>query len=537
VFAGEGSKEGTLVYDPYTNTWHKLNPSTQPAPRSGGNLAYDPVAKKHLLFGTQFDDDRHTWAFDLRANAWTDLRPKAMPPTDRNDPVLAFDPNSRKVVAVVRVVDRSNKQDPTAGHVETWGYDFAADTWAELRPAREPDGWSNRSRVMAVAPELGCLLLESVVNPTQKVAGVDREQQVWALRLPAAAGPAVQPPSDVRVETENGKAVVKWRPSPSAGVVGYTVERGVGDTPWAAEFRAIGEAGVKEASFTDPDSARGRPAFYRVSARTAGGSSVPSPVARSQPRVADDLVAEVTTPKEVRLTWAPVPGAVGYVVERAAVEVVTDDQLVRLKTDTPPLAAPAVGAVRWIGPFERLTREPAAGTTFTDPGIDLSKPGPPVDPATAAEVRRFEKTQLDLAGRAYPVAVYAYRVRAVNGLGVEGGPSAWVLTIPGAVPHLFAREDGPRCHLRWARVPGAVGYRVYRMEGPKVNGPGQKVTRLTPEPVGATEWTDPAATTDTKRYWVVAVDRLGQEGVPSAPAWHYRQFRNHYRPFTGDWHQ
>jgi hypothetical protein len=133
--------------------------------------------------------------------------------------------------------------------------------------------------------------------------------------------------------------------------------------------------------------------------------------------------------------------------------------------------------------------------------------------------------------------VFAYRVRAVNGLGVEGGPSAWVLTVPGAVQHLFAREDGPRCRLRWAAVPGAAGYRVYRMEGPKVNGPGQKVTRLTTEPVAGTEWTDPAATAETKRYWVVAVDRLGQEGVPSAPAWHYRQFRAYYRPFTGDWHQ
>jgi hypothetical protein len=35
----------------------------------------------------------------------------------------------------------------------------------------------------------------------------------------------------------------------------------------------------------------------------------------------------------------------------------------------------------------------------------------------------------------------------------------------------------------------------------------------------------------------VAVDALGQEGVPSAPVWHYRQFRKAYEPFVGAWHQ
>jgi hypothetical protein len=36
---------------------------------------------------------------------------------------------------------------------------------------------------------------------------------------------------------------------------------------------------------------------------------------------------------------------------------------------------------------------------------------------------------------------------------------------------------------------------------------------------------------------VVAVDTLGQEGLPSAPAWHYRQFRKAYEPFVGAWHE
>jgi hypothetical protein len=63
------------------------------------------------------------------------------------------------------------------------------------------------------------------------------------------------------------------------------------------------------------------------------------------------------------------------------------------------------------------------------------------------------------------------------------------------------------------------------------------VTRLTSDPVVGTTFTDEKATKETKRYWVVAVDAMGQEGVPSAPVWHQRQYRKFYEPFTGEWHQ
>src|SRR5205814_9107037 len=112
-------------------------------------------------------------------------------------------------------------------------------------------------------------------------------------------------------------------------------------------------------------------------------------------------------------------------------------------------------------------------------------------------------------------------------------------TIPSAPQWLFARENGAQCQLKWAANAelGLQGYRVYRMEGPRVNGPGQKVIRLTADPVRATQYTDTGAGQDTRRPWVVAVDALGQEGFPSAPAWHYRQYRKFYEPFVGDWHQ
>jgi hypothetical protein len=183
-----------------------------------------------------------------------------------------------------------------------------------------------------------------------------------------------------------------------------------------------------------------------------------------------------------------------------------------------------------------LTKE-LRGTRIHRHGFDLTKPTK-VD-GMRLYAHRFRPEQLDAKGKPYRFGVYAYRVRAVNALGVESGPSPYFLTIPSAVQWVFAKEDGEQCHLKWAANPerGVKGYRVYRMEGPKVNGPGQPVTRLTAEPVTEARYTDAKASKDTKRYWVVAVDALGQEGIPSAPAWHYRQFRKFYEPFVGEWHQ
>jgi hypothetical protein len=238
------------------------------------------------------------------------------------------------------------------------------------------------------------------------------------------------------------------------------------------------------------------------------------------------------------LSWAPSGrGIAGYHVERAVVEVFSEDEMRRLKKDTPPLADPSVGAVRAIGPFTRLTRKPIPETTFTDSSIDLTRPcakeGKPL------QVHHFRPDQRDPKGKPYRYAVHAYRIRAVNALGVQSGPSPYGLTIPSSPQWLFAREENDRCHLKWAANPekGLRGYRIYRMEGPRRNGPGQPVTRLTATPIKQTRYVDNRAGRSTCRFYVVAVDALGQEGFPSAPVWHYREYRRFYHPFVGKWHQ
>jgi hypothetical protein len=459
VFGGEGNQEGTVVYDPYKNTWTRMNPKVQPAFRSGGNMAYDAERKLHILFGAQFTDDPHTWAYDLAKNEWKDMKPERMPPTDRCDPVLAYDAANKVIIAVVQVIDKADGKEIMGAHHETWAYDAGKNTWTKLNPPREPDGWGNRRRIMVAVPDQNLILMEMYVNPTLRVPGVEREQQIWT---------------------------------------------------------------------------------YRHAEAKAGTNTKPASVEpRKEPRIVEDAAVSVLSAREVRLTWkAPAsPDIVGYHVDRAIVEVFSEDQIKRLKTDTPPLAEPSVGGIKAIGKFVRLTKEPVKETKFTDTGVDLAKPqvveGEPIF------THRFGKDQIDEAGKPYRYAVHAYRIHAVNAMGNPSGPSPYFLTIPSSPKHLFSKEDGDDCQLKWQANPeeSIKGYRVYRMESPRINGAGQKCNRLTAEPVKDTRYTDVKIGQATRRYWVVAVDALGQEGIPSAPTWHYREWRRFYTPFVGEWHQ
>ena len=101
---------------------------------------------------------------------------------------------------------------------------------------------------------------------------------------------------------------------------------------------------------------------------------------------------------------------------------------------------------------------------------------------------------------------------------------------------MFSHEKGQACDLKWARNPelGLRGYRVYRLDG---RYDAQPVSRLTPEPATVLAFTDAGAGKTARRYHVVAVDALGQEGLPSAPVWFEREWKEFYGPFAGEWHQ
>lgn len=448
MFGGEGSSEGTWTYDPWENTWTQKKPPKEPEGRSGGNMAYDARHKVHVLFGSQFDDDQHTWLYDLNANTWSELDTKVLPPTAQNDAVLTYDSNAGVVLAVVKIT--TGKDEEAKHRLETWTLDLDAKKWSPLKPEREPDPTSSRARQLMFAPELGVALLE---NRPSNSSGVS-EQQIWALRLPPKAAGAELP-------------VIK-------------------------------------------------------------------PKLRDKHPLVEDVVVSVLNAKQVEITWSPQAGSdISFFVERAAVEVVSEDQLKRLKGQTPPLESPSVGAIRKIGPFTRISEE-QSGSSFTDSKVDLSKPAA-VEGEPTLE-RKFHDEEFDSAGRAYPHAVYAYRVRAMNAARKVSGPSAAVLTIPSSPQHLFAKEEGATCQLKWTAnaEKGIQGYRVYRMDGRYSKDP---IVRLFKDPQKELAFSDGEAGKATRRYYVVAVDSLSQEGFPSSPVWFNREWQTFYKPFVGEWHQ
>ena len=459
LFGGETSSEGTLVYDSHANEWRFKKPSPQPEFRSGGNMAYDAARKLHILFGAQMNNDPHTWAYSLADNRWISLKPPSLPPTDKNDAVLAFDSVNQLVLAVVRVAE--GKEDNAKAHLETWTFDTGANRWTKLNPPREPDPSGNRARNIVFAPELNAFLLENRTHPPQGPS----EQQVWALR------------------TGN-------RPADTAPV--DRLARNAQGVPY---------------------------------------SSVPR-----KPRLVEDIVVSVLAANRVELSWkkSAEPNVIGYQIERAAVEVATEDQLRRLKRQTEPLAEPSVGAITKVGPFQRLTHGPVKQPAYTDSTVDLRKPQAPGE-APLYE-RKFNAEQFDATGRPYRFAVFAYRVYAVTDRGAESGTSAAEFTIPGPVQWLSSKEEGATCHLKWAASAekSLRGYRVYRMNG---RYDKDSIPRLTPEPLAATTFSDTEAGKNARRYYVVAVDALGQEGFPSSPVWFEREWKQFYKPFTGEWHQ
>ncbi|QDU99111.1 kelch repeat-containing protein [Lignipirellula cremea] len=469
VFGGEGHRGGTVVYDPHRNTWTDMHPRNEPLlgseqTRSGGNMAYDAARKLHILFGSQFSDDPHTWAYDLEKNVWIDLKPPQQPPTNRNGAVLAYDSVHRVIVAVLLASDEQDDdgklKDP---HLETWSFDAGENRWTRLPDTRQPDPLGSRNRVMTFVPDQNLFLIDGYVKATDRQPDMPREHQIW---------------------------VYRYAPAPE---------------PLSVAAPAVSAA-----------------------------------VARTQPGLVEEVVVSVVSPIKVQLAWEPPAGAkgiAGYHVERAIVEVFSEDEVIRLRKDTPPLESPSVGAIKAIGRFERLTTDPLPVALFTDTAIDLNRPHRLQGPALFEH--RFRAEQLHEQGRPCRYAVHAYRIRAVDAQGAEGGPSPYFLTIPSAPQHFFSREEGEQCHLKWAANPeqGIQGYRVYWMKGPRPEGAGQATTRLTPDPIDQTHYTDAAAGLDPRRYWVVAVDALGQEGIPSSPTWHYRTQRSFYTPFIGDWHQ
>jgi hypothetical protein len=530
VHGGETAGHSTLVYDLYTNTVCEMKPRG-PTPESNlsqPGFTYDAVNRVFVLFGSQFASDDRTWLYDLRKNAWRVLPVTGHPPAEKTSPVLAADSRNGIVLASVQTATESRT-------LETWLLDVAKASWTRLKLDPQPGDSGNRNRVLVYLPDRNLFVLE---NRTRGDDGkAPAEQQIWTFRY-AEAPP---PPQAVRlrVVTEKSGARLTWDVPPGGPGTGWNVYRGEGARPWEVALDRIGTAAGAAGTYKDDGLKPAVVYFYQVRRTDAQGrEGAMTYLARTQPPVVTGLVVSVAGARRAELAWekSAAEDVVGYHVERAEVSVYSADQVRRIHERYRPASDLAAGAIKAIGAFRRLTASPVAEPRYADDAVDLAA-GQKEPAGDLTESRPLHKDEFVAAGKPYRLAAYAYRVIAVNRLGVESGPSPLAYTWPSAVQCVFSKEEGAdKTRLKWQAGPekGLKGYLVYRHDG---RYDKEAIVRLTAEPIAAVEFLDERAGKDTRRYEIVAVDALGQEGEPSQPVWSRREWMRFYEPYVGEWHQ
>jgi hypothetical protein len=468
------------VYDAHANEWAATKPpEPRPQARSEQPGAYDPVTERFIVVADSDERGRaKTWAYDLRKDQWTELKPENPPPVmtvpmvydAANDVMLAFRPvPGRIAVHVLHLRENRWEEAPAI---------YPAPSYHNIDAAYDP---VDNVTVITGGWEWG-------------QSGETTVRETWTYRYrpaPAADPKRLGAPQALRLDlTADGRLTLTWQP-PAAGAVpaGYHVYRGAGEPPWTVKLERLTADPLKVATFIEAGKLDAREQLcYQVRAVGADGKAGPaSNLARSRPAPVREVCAARRADGRVELAWAPSagPGVAGYNVYRAPGEA-TD--LWRKPFDLGPK----------VGKLEKLNAEPIKEAAFVD------RPGDEVKPVGETAWAPFQ----------------VYVVRAVNVLGQEGGPSPATLSIPAAPGPVLAipTEDG-----RWlvtSGVEGAASVRgrhLYRMDAFKADW----VYRSRGAPSPGTVFVDDQKCLrgDRCAYFVIAVDELGQLGIPSSQAW------------------
>ena len=553
-FGGQGDAGGMnnlFVYDAYANRLERLDAANSPSPRDGMGICYDTTNDCLVVFGSQYGDDEQTWIYRYRTNRWEALDLKPRPPGKKRKtystiPKMAFDSVNGVCVCVVWLEEKG-------GALETWALDVAKLQWTKMNPAVEPEPTGSRARNMGFDPALNLVFLESV-NPKG-------EARIWTYRYrKAPPSDRPEPPTDLTVVTDPGKATLTWKPSPSAGIREYRVYRAETDKPWLAEFALIGTVESDSAEnalydargfrvpngykFDDSGLETGKVYIYTIRVvDKSGRESRDGLKVRTQPRVLNPLLsnsapntvyATVIGPKEVGLDWARGRGLVAagtprYNVYRGLVHVATNTTLKgSWGCNDPEYVEPVVDRVLDLTDIQKIAEIPAPAVWLRARCLRLPRRRLSRSPIPLRrQDRRFDAQRVRI-GRLQVRSIRVYRPGGERRRDRERA-FAYALTIPAEPENVMLRETGGDAEIKWSpiwsRTTRGEGYRVYRVES-------RTVTRLTPELITENSFTIRNA--GHARFVVVAVDSLGQEGQPSSPVWSGQSYQGF---FEGPWHQ
>jgi N-acetylneuraminic acid mutarotase len=121
-----------------TGTWSQLPSASAQVPpaRSDYSAAYDPKTQRLIVFGgvtstegAAMTESGETWAYDPATNEWANLHPSGPAPSARGHCVMAYDPQSGKML----LYGGARLPVSAEGLTQTWAYDTLTNTWSDLQ--------------------------------------------------------------------------------------------------------------------------------------------------------------------------------------------------------------------------------------------------------------------------------------------------------------------------------------------------------------------------------------------------------------------
>jgi len=467
----------TWWYDPERNAWEHARPANRPpgacCVRDG---VYDEANRRtYFLGGHAYNHGWQwrapnvhgggtPWAYDAVANTWLPMKPLV---SRRGPPWTAG------------VYDREHQVVVTYGgegfyETDVWVYDGYTNTWTRLaRQGAGPD-FGGHAPPMAYDAAHGKVLLYGCGygnKSRDELWAYDLRTNTWTARNDAERPKRVGLP--LMVYDLHKQIPVLFVPVAKESLKAFSYDW---DRNAWAELPATGDPPPSHTILVgayDPignHTILGRGLVYggQVAAgfRRPEGTYVlrhPRPAAAPVVLAAPVDVRVLTATDGATLTWQPVPRAAGYIVYRGSGPTLT-----------------------------KLNESLLTETTYAD---RVAVPG-----GGDASMR--------------------YVVRAVNRLGVESGPSPWATTIPAEPTRVVARTEKGRAVVTWDPSPQKAlrGYAVYRVDSGY--GDARTIAKRIAGPVNGTRFEDASRSGATScKYYVVAVDALGQEGYASHGAW------------------
>ncbi|HEY6468931.1 MAG TPA: hypothetical protein VI434_04120 [Candidatus Dormibacteraeota bacterium] len=164
MFGGWDAASGGASMDGDTWTWDgtnwtELHPSSNPAPRAGSVMAYDPVSHNLLIFGGDAGNttSNETWLFN--GHAWTRVRfAKGVPqPRGRDSTVMAADTANQTIVLFGG--EEVTGPNTVASANDTWTWNGS--DWTQAHPQNVPParGVEAESGMMTYDAKLGVVVL------------------------------------------------------------------------------------------------------------------------------------------------------------------------------------------------------------------------------------------------------------------------------------------------------------------------------------------------------------------------------------------